>query len=438
MLRVGPGPRWLRGFVVIQIVAILTAGVSIALKAKMLVGPDERAHVSYIQIIVDDHRLPEQDIDCVSEALHELQPASFFVPCSKEAGSSYEAFQPPLYYLVAAPVFAVVPGLANKVYALRIMDVVMLALGVAALWWLAFEVLGEDRIYGVALGLCAFAIPGLVVYQTVVSNDALEFPLAIAVLAACARATRMPHRRSPMILAAILFGAVVLTKLTSAYLFLPVGAAMIYRLWHDQTRARAVETLVAALIPMLMLAPWLALNEKRYHSLTADHLAHVEQLPTLNPRGIRLTWGQVPALDRTLTASYMPKMCGVPQPNQPGEPLRDPTAYVFLALMVLGPLVLISRKQSLVALFTLLPVGADLLFLDATYVLAQQKLDMARFLDPTLPPFALGLAVVVAGRQRQYIRWISYLSVAVFAGAFLFWITTALPTGFVCTQRIIN
>ncbi len=434
----GEVPRWLQVFVVFAALAVLAAGGLVAGKAKMLVGPDERANVSYVQIIVDQHRLPVQDVDCISQSLHRLQLASPFSPCRASPGSSYEAFQAPLYYLIAAPVFAAVPRLANKVYALRGLDVFLLAIAMLALGWLAYETLGKYWAYGMALGICAFAIPAVLVEQVLVSNDALQLPLVILTLAACARAARLPTGRPMLLVAALLLGAVLLTKLTSIYMLVPFATMVLYRLWKHPRQSALIDAGLAAAIPLLMLTPWVAQNEVRYHALTADHLAHVQQEPILNPQHVHFTWAQIPALDRTIAASYMPKLCGVPQSDAAGEPLRDPVAYLFLALMLLGPLLLARRRELMRGMFTLAPLGAGILAFDATRVISQQSIDLARFLHPTLAPFGVGLALLIAGRQRQHAPWAAYLAAVLMVSAAVFWITTALPEGTVCTQHIVG
>ena len=50
-------------------------------------------------------------------------------------------------------------------------------------------------------------------------------------------------------------------------------------------RATLAVAAVAAVLPLVLLAPWLVSNESRYGALTADSLAKQMQLPLLNPTG---------------------------------------------------------------------------------------------------------------------------------------------------------
>src|SRR5947209_16146836 len=94
----GAAPWWLRGLIAVQVVAILGLAVTVSLRARLLIGPDEAANVSYVQILAEQHRLPVEDRDCLSTALQRLQSPAPPKPCRQITGTSYEAFQPPLYY----------------------------------------------------------------------------------------------------------------------------------------------------------------------------------------------------------------------------------------------------------------------------------------------------------------------------------------------------
>lgn len=92
---------------------------------------DEGAHYSYIQEIAQHGRLPVLGKTYTSEAVlaiyHHANLAYFYVNPATQGlrGLSYEAFQPPLYYILAAPVFAAVPGYIDKVYAVRAFDLTL-------------------------------------------------------------------------------------------------------------------------------------------------------------------------------------------------------------------------------------------------------------------------------------------------------------------------
>jgi uncharacterized membrane protein len=425
--RFGAGPHWLRGLIALQVVVILGAAVVMATRAFPLVGPDEAANASYVQIVAEQHRLPLEDHDCLSNALLEAGAR----PPGCLYGSSYEAFQPPLYYVLAAPVWLLAPGgVHGALRAVRLLDVLLLAAALVGVWWLCRELFGQRRGYGLGLALCAFLLPALIVEQTFIGNDALELALVPFVLTACLRAARGPQSRRRLVLAAVLVGAVLLTKLTSLYVLVPYAAAVLVRLRAGNRRTAFGALAIAALIPLVILAPWLADNLHHYHALTANQIAHDYQAPILNPTHVHYAWNQVLSLDRSVLANDQAKLCGRSGALSPLP--RDALFYVVLALVVLGPVVLRWRGDGMAGLVTLLPVALAVLLYDAIHVLAQQEVDIPRFLHPTLAPFLAGVALLIDPRPGWRRRGVVAGAVALTAVAIVYWVRLAAHPGALC------
>lgn len=350
---------------------------------------------------------------------------------------SYEAFQPPLYYLIAAPVYALTPGTRAKVYALRGLDVVLLLASIAALWWLATEVLGRHRAYGVALGLCVLAIPSVTVRQVTVSNAALELPITAAFLAAGWRANARRGNRRALGLAAVLLGLALLTKLTLIYLCVPFAFILLRRvLARGRGRAGLRDLALGCVVPLVLLAPWVALNEHRYHSTTADQRAQIMQAAYVNPYNVRYRWRDVEAYNKVLVAGYLPQECNVPHPNDPNEPLTSPVAFALVAVGLLGWLVMPRRMRLTGALFLLSPLLLDVLTLDITFVSAQQPVLVSRYLHSALLPFAVGIALMFTSGRKLRLG-LGPLAAALTIILVVLWTTTALPMDVACTARSV-
>src|SRR4051812_22347933 len=72
--------------------------------------PDEPAHYNYIRAIVEQHALPVLQAGDYDEKYLDQLKSQLFPPDLPVTGIRYESWQPPLYYLLAAPVFAASGG----------------------------------------------------------------------------------------------------------------------------------------------------------------------------------------------------------------------------------------------------------------------------------------------------------------------------------------
>lgn len=177
---------------------------------------------------------------------------------------SYEAGQPPLFYLAALPFWLAGNGLAGAqgaVYAVRVFD----ALLVGCLGLLAFTLArllfpGRPAVAWLSVAMVAI-LPGLLLNGTQVTNDTLAAVLGAATLLAAL----LGHRRGwPLrwqLLTGLAFGAAMATKLTTAGLALPVVVAFLWP--YARPRAGLVTAGVAAAV----FAPWLVLNLHLYGEL---------------------------------------------------------------------------------------------------------------------------------------------------------------------------
>lgn len=189
---------------------------------------------------------------------------------------SYEAVQPPLYYLAAAPFWLAgerVAGPLGGVYAVRVFSALLLAsLGPLTLALAGLVLPGRRAAAWLAVAMVALT-PGLVLNGTQVSNDPAAAALGAAALLAALRGRQAGWTLRLAVLTGILLGAAAAAKLTAAGLALPVAAAF---LWPAETalHLRLARGAVAAVAAALVVAPWLALNLHLYGHLLPSQAGH--------------------------------------------------------------------------------------------------------------------------------------------------------------------
>jgi 4-amino-4-deoxy-L-arabinose transferase-like glycosyltransferase len=266
---------------VCQVAAIFVLGALTVARFHIFAAVDERAHVAYVQEVAEHGRLPWLGRSYVS--WQELAIEEHTYPRRSAAdprmlglrGSSYEAWQPPLYYALAVPAFMVASDYRDKIRAVRALDLVLLMAAVAILAALARTVFKERWPLPYCLALTTLLWPGVLVRAITVSNAALEIPLVLLYVLVLWRASARP-RPSSLIAAGGVLGLCVLTQLTLAclapLLVVPIVAAMRKR----RNTATFAAAALAVLLPLLLIAPWLASNESRYGALTAS--SQVERL----------------------------------------------------------------------------------------------------------------------------------------------------------------
>ena len=272
----------LRGLIAVQLAALVAlAGVTVW-RFPVWALVDERAHYDYVQTVAEEGRLPDLRDELISPEAEAIDEGVFPGPPRTDpatrglAGRSYEAFQPPLYYLVAAGPFAAGGDHLAKVRVLRLLGVGCLLLAAFLLWRLAR---GSPAVFAVAL--CFLLWPGVVVRTVTASNAALELPLALGALLA-ARAAHERRDGRLLVLAGALAGLGLLTRL-SLVVLLPVLAVV--ALLHVRAGGRRGTAALALVLPALLLAPWIASNVERYGAPTASALVREMQDPVLNPSG---------------------------------------------------------------------------------------------------------------------------------------------------------
>lgn len=260
-------------------------------------APDEPAHYNYIRTLAEDHRFPIlKPGDYPGAFLEEIKAARFAPELSIEP-IRYEFHQPPLYYLLAMPVYGLFDG---ALLPLRLLSLLFGALLLPVVYETVRLLIPAHP--GIALGTTAFVafLPMHVAMSAAVNNDSLaDLLLAVGVLY-CVRYVRLDsglagERSEPQVGESVhhvpaqanvrlteaqrhlLFLLGVTTALafvskSSVYILLPLalGAIAARHLWLDRTRDLRRPALAAALylLPSMLLAlPWWLRNVMIYGGL---------------------------------------------------------------------------------------------------------------------------------------------------------------------------
>lgn len=272
-------------------------------------APDEPAHYNYIKALVETGRFPVLVQGCYDQAYLAEIISSRFPPHLSVAGICYEYHQPPLYYLLAAPIFAVSYG---SLLAARLVSV----LWGGVLLWLTYrlaQTIFPDRPF-LSLGATAFVafVPMHTAMLASANNDALAEVLLTALLLLLARhllRAEAPARRD-LAFAGLILGLGLVTK-TTVYIGLPLVAVALWLRERNPVAWLKQAGLVYA--PALAVAlPWYLRNALVYGGLdvlglarhdavvegqlrTAEHIAQIGLWPYLDSF-VRVTfrsfWGQ--------------------------------------------------------------------------------------------------------------------------------------------------
>ncbi|MGQ9517346.1 MAG: glycosyltransferase family 39 protein [Anaerolineae bacterium] len=233
--------------------------------------PDEPAHYNYARYLAENRRFPVlQAGDYPHSYLEEIK-ARRFPPDMSVDPIRYESHQPPLYYILAAGVYALFAGapLPVRLTAMRLLSVLIGAGTILLAYMLVRENFpGRPSL---AWGTAAFIafLPMHIAITAGVNNDALaELMLAVILLWLLRYLRRRPGRQSPMpfrdwLFLGLLLGLGLLTK-TSVYIALPITALVI--LWGEGRRALR-GWLVSFGTALLMALPWYVRNALTYGGL---------------------------------------------------------------------------------------------------------------------------------------------------------------------------
>ena len=257
--------RWLLPAIVL---AYLLLGTLYAVHTPAWQAPDEPAHYNYVQYLAEQRRFPILKLgDFPAEYLEEIK-AAHFPPELSIAPIRYEFHQPPLYYLLAVPVYRLSIALlsSNPLLPLRLLSVALGALLLLVVHWIV-QALAPGR-PSLALGAVAFVafLPMHLAMTAALNNDTLAELLLATLLLLSVRYLKLgdlpANRREGtrlLVLLGVTTGLSFVTK-SSIYLALPLVllAIALKQLWLDGSSVgRGLKAILIYLFPAFALGlPW--------------------------------------------------------------------------------------------------------------------------------------------------------------------------------------
>ncbi len=252
----------------------LTAGVLYVSFTPAWQAPDEPAHYNYVRYLTANTGFPELTPGCYNEAYLGQLKSQKFPPGLSIDNICYEYHQPPLYYLLATPVFILSDG---SLTALRLFSL-LLGTGVVTLAFFTAKTI-FPAVPSLALGTMAFVafVPMHVAILSSVNNDALAELVLAAILFILARRVMLPDSRTTRnsLLIGVLLGIGLITK-TTVYIGVPVIAVALLLIefprqsesfskisWGRLLKHAAIIYGVALLIAL----PWYIRNVNLYGNL---------------------------------------------------------------------------------------------------------------------------------------------------------------------------
>ncbi|WP_395093806.1 glycosyltransferase family 39 protein [Armatimonas sp.] len=334
------------GGLVAVLIAAFVLSVSFAVNVPFDHNPDESSHRDYVRLLVEQKGLvmfvPSQGRKHLPAHVTEtMRTREGMTELPEGAPSRDETHQPPLYYLLAALVFAATGG--GSLLALRL---VALPFQLATLWvaWKAGKELFPQR-PELAPALAAFVafLPTQAQLGGAISNDAPTHFFCALIVWRLARffAPHIPppHRAYAWregTLLGLFFGLGLLTKLTVLQLY-PV--LLLVCLWR---RLPFTVLLLPVLIGLLIAAPWLVRNQMLYGDLLAQTIYKATG-PNFSPSEISQISGWTPAdyLRNTGLRSFVSFWCFL-DPRLPTVPLArfigSPVLLLLTLALALTPL----------------------------------------------------------------------------------------------------
>ncbi|PKO21414.1 MAG: hypothetical protein CVU38_14840, partial [Chloroflexi bacterium HGW-Chloroflexi-1] len=254
----------------------LALGALFAVYTPAWQAPDEPAHYNYARYLVEKGSFPVLHIGDYPHAYLEEIKSRGFPPDLSIDPIRYEFHQPPLYYALLAPLYALTGG---ALLPLRLFSVLLGAGVVLLAYAVARRIFPERRALALAAAAFVAFLPQHLATVSQVGNDVLaELLLGLVLyqligwaLKSAQSAIRNPQfaignpqfaiRNSQFeIILGVLIGLILVTK-TTAYIAAPLaGGVLIWRWWRERASIRRVlSDLAAVALPAALIAlPWYA------------------------------------------------------------------------------------------------------------------------------------------------------------------------------------
>jgi 4-amino-4-deoxy-L-arabinose transferase-like glycosyltransferase len=221
-------------------------------------------------------------------------------------------------------------------------------------------------------------------------------------------------------------GLALLTSLLLAYLAILYLVVLVRRVWPIRGGRTVVRALLAAIVPLMLLSPWLAFNEAEYGSLTANGIAQQMQEPTVNPNHHHYTVGELPHITSEFRVSgVMAEEWG--HYNAEIWSLNEVRDFLVAAFFLLPLLIALASWRSVSTEQALLlgaPVVVSVAFLDSATLAANWPVTSGRYLHSAGPVWMI-FAFIVYGGALKSRAVITALTLAGTLGVLWFWFQIA-------------
>ena len=243
---------------------------------------DEEAHFAYIHYIVKNHNLPTVYVK-VSNEVSSMGGELSSTSSKENAMEIYEAFQPPLYYLLASIPMILTPGkIVVKFYVLRFFGLLCVLVSIY-LFNKTYQLLkekgivkGDDFLFVSIVSLFTLT-PGFLLRMTTLSNLHLLIPLACLFFYVLIKLSFLEVIKfRDVILLSLLSGALILTQFTS--IFIPIVIVVFFII-----KRQSKNILTYIIFVFVIISPWFIYNLHQYGYLTANTIAKRMQQHIVNP-----------------------------------------------------------------------------------------------------------------------------------------------------------
>jgi len=396
------------------LVLYLVLGSLFAIKTPLWQVPDEPAHYNYVRYVAEQRALPELvEGDYPAEWLAIIK--SFKFTGMSIDRIKYEGHQPPLYYVLAALIYAAATAAGLQApLVLRFFSLLIGALALYSGYRVVRHVLPHEPELALGTGAFLATLPMHLTMTMGINNDVLaELILALVALAVLARPA-LSWRWTKVVFLGVLLGLAFLTKLQAYVALVIIVAALLWEVVTSRRQAeclllgRAAGMLAVILgVALLVCLPWLIRNGQVYgwsdllaqnrHAqvvagqlTTAQHIARIgmtEYLKSAVMTTFQSFWGQFGWMGVVLHPRFYL-----------GAALVSALALVGLLLYAVRlrrdgqPLVAQTRRGYFVLAAWFLASLAGFLWYNTQFVQFQ-----GRYLFPAIVP--IGLAFTIGMRE---------------------------------------
>jgi 4-amino-4-deoxy-L-arabinose transferase-like glycosyltransferase len=343
---------------------------------------DEPAHVNVVRQIASTGTLPVLSAGDWDPELLDRLTTHWFPNDYEVDGIRYEGHQPPLYYLLAAPIHRLTldQSISRQILALRLFSIAIGTITVIAAFVVAREAAPDRPVLAVLTAATVAFVPMNTAISASVNNDCLASALAAVTLAALMVGRRIGFSDRWAAGLGVLIGALMLTKLT-VYVFVPLILATLF------TAGRSLRwPAIAAGVGLLVCGWWLVRNMLVYGPLDPLAMARHDQIVIGQPRWSAYDLEAFEFFLRILFRSFWGMFGWM------GVVLDDGFYVLYLVLTLLGVAGVVLggegrlRHKDLLGWATLLVFGG-VAFYNLTFIQPQ-----GRYLFPALVPIALFLS----------------------------------------------